>query len=522
MRLHVEPSPWLVWPHAMKSGLCLHGFQERPVTGSPEYVVSDSLRRLGAIVSLSQAGSCASARKAEFQGEIASYWGMQHHQTKQNLLLLNRPQQACELFALSDPRQTIPSGQETVWLSTDTASLKSHYKRMVGRRAKVRAPETPCFYIKLQSHPDVQAPLPEHLLAWISPHVDPNDAERLISWFANKSSLSNRWIALELPGAANSPIYCLNVLSGSVKPNRGTRFGLRAARRRTPVVEHLIPTIIRSSNLDVLDRTEIHSRDLSGTAQRLKDAHVVCVGVGSLGSTVAMQLARSGVGRLTLIDPDTLEAPNLGRHVLGTDELGRSKAVALRDRIRRDLPTIDVDALPTFLELALYEHSAIFERADLVIVTTADWHSEDALWRAKSAEANWGLLQAWSEPHSLIGHALLAPAGLHDARHLFTENGEFKYRCSNWPAGGIIPLPGCGQSFIPGGSLGMANIASMVAQAAVALLSGEAAQAFWFSSINRPEDVAALGGEYLGPKLPDGTHHVQLQRAWPECAEGSE
>ena len=36
LQLHVEPSPWLVWPHAMKSGLCLHGFQQRPITGSPE------------------------------------------------------------------------------------------------------------------------------------------------------------------------------------------------------------------------------------------------------------------------------------------------------------------------------------------------------------------------------------------------------------------------------------------------------------------------------------------------------
>ncbi|WP_422911805.1 ThiF family adenylyltransferase [Pseudomonas sp. MAC6] len=61
-------------------------------------------------------------------------------------------------------------------------------------------------------------------------------------------------------------------------------------------------------------------------AQKLEGARVVCVGVGSLGSTVALQLARSGVGHLTLIDPDHLVSANLGRHVLGADDLGLPKA----------------------------------------------------------------------------------------------------------------------------------------------------------------------------------------------------
>lgn len=522
LRLHVEPSPWLVWPHALKSGLCLHGFQERPVTGSPEVVVTDSLMRLSAIMSLSQEGSCNARRQAEFEAEITSYWGMQCQQTSQNLMLLNRPQQASELYALSDPRQSVPSGQETLWLATNISVLKSHYRRIVGRRAKIRAPQLPGFYVKLQSHPDIRTPPPEHLLAWIKPHVDPNDADRLLTWFEKSSSLPNRWIALELPGATNSPIYCLNVLSGKIQPNRGSRFGLRAARRRAPLVAHLAPLLVRSSSIDVLDRSEIHSRDLSGTAQRLEDAHVICVGAGSLGSVVAMQLARCGVGRLTLVDPDALAAPNLGRHVLGADDLGRLKVVALRERIRRDLPTIDVTALPTFVELATYTHPQIFEKAHLVIVTTADWHSEVALWRAKSAGANWGLLQAWSEPHSQIGHALLAPEGPHDARYLFSENGEFKHRFSNWPEGGIVQLPACGQSFIPGGSLGMANIASMVAQTAVAWLTQEVNETQWLSTVCSPQDIATLGGDYLGPTLPDGTQHIQLQRRWPALTEGME
>ena len=70
LQLEVEPSPWLVWPHAMKSGLCLHGFQQRPITGSPEFVVQDSLARVASIVSLSCIDANKALRDAEFQKEV--------------------------------------------------------------------------------------------------------------------------------------------------------------------------------------------------------------------------------------------------------------------------------------------------------------------------------------------------------------------------------------------------------------------------------------------------------------------
>ena len=521
LRLTVEPSPWLVWPHAMEVGLCLHGFQERPVMGTPEYVVSDSLARLAKIVNLSRMGSCAATRDAEFRREITSYWSRQQGQSLQNLILLDRPQAASKLYALSDPRQTLPSGQETVWLAPDLASLKRHYRRTIGRSPRMRAPEAPGFYAKLRSYPDLRLPAPELLLTWLLPHLAPNDRTQLVAWFNERGSLPNRWIALELPGDASAPIYCLNVRAYGPRLDRGSRFYLRSARRRPAVVVNHPPVLIRATTLDVLDRTEILSRDLSGVAQKLEGARVVCVGVGSLGSTVALQLARSGVGHLTLIDPDHLVSANLGRHVLGADDLGLPKAEALQERIRKDLPTTDVAAFATFAEVVMYKNPEVFDKADLVVVTTADWQSEVALWGAKSNGTSWGLLQAWNEPHTQVGHVLLAPSGAFDARGLFTDNGDFKHKFTEWPEGGVVALPACGESFIPGGSLGMVNIASMVSQAALRALNGNIGSPSWVSSINRPDDVVTLGGNYLGPELPAGMQQALLERDWPEISERS-
>ena len=519
LRLIVEPSPWLVWPHAMEVGLCLHGFQERPVMGAPEYVVSDSLARLGRIVNLSRMGSCAATRDAEFQREITSYWSRQQGLSLQNLILLDRPQAASKLFALSDPRQTLPSGQETVWLATDLTSLKRHCRRTIGRSPRMRAPEAPGFYAKLRSYPDLRLPPPDLLLTWLLPHLAPDDRTQLVAWFNESGSLPNRWIALELPGDTNAPIYCLNVRAYGLQLDRGSRFYLRSARRRSAVVVKNPPVLIRATTLDVLDRTEILSRDLSGVAQKLEGARVVCVGVGSLGSTVALQLARSGVGHLTLIDPDHLVSANLGRHVLGADDLGLPKAEALQEQIRKDLPTTEVTAFATFSEVVMYKNPEVFDKADLVVVTTADWQSEVALWGAKSDGTSWGLLQAWSEPHTQVGHALLAPSGAFDARSLFTDNGEFKHKFTEWPEGGVVALPACGESFIPGGSLGMVNIASMVSQTALRVLSGNIVRPSWVSSINRPDDVVTLGGKYIGPELPSGIQQAQLERDWPVTLE---
>lgn len=515
LTLLVEPSPWLVWPHAMKTGLCLHGFRQRPITGSPEVVVEDSLARLAKIASMSIMGSDQAVRDAEFHNELTSYWSRQHHTSSQNLILLDRPRHASKLCALSDPRQSLPSGQETIWLAANELALKKHYERVSGRPTKIRAAEMPGFYLKLKSHPDIRFPAPRHLLTWLMPHLALADAAQFESWFWARGSLASRWIALELPGPADAPLYCLNVRSPGLMLERGTRFGLRASRRRPARVVDRTPAHVGASTVHVLDRTAILSRDLSGAAGSLESARVVCVGVGSLGSAVALQLARSGVGHLTLIDPETLVSANLGRHVLGADDLGKSKAKALREIIRRDLPTAEVVAHETYAEFVQHEKPGAFADAHLVIITTADWESEVAFWRAKSEGAPWVLLQAWSEPHTQVGHALVAPGGAFDARYLFDDRGSFRHKFTEWPQEGIVALPACGESFIPGGSLGMTSIASMVSQTALRALTGQVEEVAWVSSIYRPQDVTGLGGEYHGPAVADGVQQLVLDRGWP-------
>lgn len=82
--------------------------------------------------------------------------------------------------------------------------------------------------------------------------------------------------------------------------------------------------------------------DVSGQ-QRLLDSSAMVIGLGGLGSPVAMYLAASGVGRLVLVDFDNVELSNLQRQIIhGTDDLGRPKVDSARDMVLSLNPSVRI------------------------------------------------------------------------------------------------------------------------------------------------------------------------------------
>jgi UBA/THIF-type NAD/FAD binding protein len=101
--------------------------------------------------------------------------------------------------------------------------------------------------------------------------------------------------------------------------------------------------------------------------QRLWQSHVVVVGIGGVGSWAAEALARSGVGRLTLIDLDHVAESNINRQVHAlTSTLGAAKVEVMVQRIRDISPDISVHPVDEFIEPG-QEEKLIPADADLVI-----------------------------------------------------------------------------------------------------------------------------------------------------------
>jgi sulfur-carrier protein adenylyltransferase/sulfurtransferase len=80
---------------------------------------------------------------------------------------------------------------------------------------------------------------------------------------------------------------------------------------------------------------------------RLKQAGVLVVGAGGLGSSALLYLAAAGVGRLGIVDPDKVELDNLHRQVIhGTSTLGELKTESARRRLSDLAPQVQIDTYP--------------------------------------------------------------------------------------------------------------------------------------------------------------------------------
>ena len=100
--------------------------------------------------------------------------------------------------------------------------------------------------------------------------------------------------------------------------------------------------------------------------RRLKQARVLLVGAGGLGSPVALYLAAAGVGTLGMVDFDVVDATNLQRQVLhGTPDVGRLKLDSARDRIGAMNPHVAVEPHPVRLTSA--NALELFREYDVVV-----------------------------------------------------------------------------------------------------------------------------------------------------------
>ena len=109
-----------------------------------------------------------------------------------------------------------------------------------------------------------------------------------------------------------------------------------------------------------------------GTLARAAAAHVVVVGIGGVGSWAAEALARSGIGRLTLIDLDHVAESNVNRQIHALEStFGAAKVAAMKDRIAGINPDCVVVVVEEFVDeanvAALIAHC---KHAGIRIVTT--------------------------------------------------------------------------------------------------------------------------------------------------------
>ena len=112
--------------------------------------------------------------------------------------------------------------------------------------------------------------------------------------------------------------------------------------------------------------------------EKLLASRVLIIGMGGLGSPLAMYLAAAGIGHLVLVDDDTVELSNLQRQIIhSTEDIGISKVLSAKQTIQKLNPDINV----TYYEkrLAKQELSSEVSAADIAIDGTDNFSSRFAL-----------------------------------------------------------------------------------------------------------------------------------------------
>lgn len=151
---------------------------------------------------------------------------------------------------------------------------------------------------------------------------------------------------------------------------------------------------------------------------RLRRARVLVAGCGSVGSYVAEQLVRAGVGHVTLLDPDDVSAANLSRANFTAADVGRLKVHALAERLLTINPSLDVTVEPSDLRvLGTDALDALFSGLDLVVSALDDrraqltinqwayWHAVPAVYLGLFAGAKSGEACVVRPPHACFACA---------------------------------------------------------------------------------------------------------------------
>jgi len=222
-----------------------------------------------------------------------------------------------------------------------------------------------------------------------------------------------------------------------------------------------LPPLVEPAAELTVDEVRRYSRHLIipdvGMAgqKRLKNAKVLCVGAGGLGSPALMYLAAAGVGTLGIVEFDVVDESNLQRQIIhGQSDIGRSKAESARDSVREINPLVTINVHETRLDSS--NVMELFAQYDLIVDGTDNFATR---YLVNDACVLLNKPYVWGSIYRFDGQASV----------FWSEFGPC-YRCL-YPE---PPPPGMVPSCAEGGVLGVlcASIGSIQVTEAIKVLTG--------------------------------------------------
>ncbi|GGO84832.1 adenylyltransferase/sulfurtransferase MoeZ [Nocardioides phosphati] len=236
-----------------------------------------------------------------------------------------------------------------------------------------------------------------------------------------------------------------------------------------------IPALVEPAAELTVDEVRRYSRhliipDVGMIGQkRLKNAKVLVIGAGGLGSPALMYLAAAGVGTIGIVEFDEVDESNLQRQIIhGQSDVGRPKAISAKESVEEINPLVKVVVHGERLDNDnVY---AIFEGYDLIVDGTDNFATR---YMVNDAAYFLGIPYVWGSIYRFDGQASVYAAGLRNSDDPVMREAAAEapcYRCL-YPE---PPPPGMVPSCAEGGVLGVlcASIGSIQVNEAIKMLTG--------------------------------------------------
>lgn len=505
----VDRPPFLTWPHVEKDGvLCLMPDHATLSVDDPYDGIVSLLDEAFRMIEASIRGELDD----DFRAEFLTYWDHAQQGTTRTVLSLVEP----------GP----PSRLVSVWEGATQTVIAENDDQL---QAWLRnyGTSTPASKMKLRSG----------VLAWLDevplPARYPSSARQVYDLSARA-------------GAA----HFLDDIARETRPRTFIVFGAntehgpalatavvnrpKVLRGRDPLIAGFRPSAVPENvrharlfggavadrnSIERVDPAWVHGRERDPRISKLRGAVVAVLGCGSVGAPVALALARAGVGRLVLVDKESLSGANVGRHLLGVGSIGSAKAMALARMIRSSLPHVDVTSHVSAVQDLLLRADDPLSKVGLVVSALGDWPAESLLdeWQA-GQEKRVPIVYGWTEPHAAAGHAIVIFAAGDQLRGGLDAYGSPGLVAVRWAQETRHYEPACSAAFDPYGPVELGFVTSMVAQTALDVLLGQAKSGTHRIWLARRASVEAAGGMWsdrmraLAPHAIEGA--TMIERQW--------
>ncbi len=388
-----------------------------------------------------------------FSQEAMNYWEIYC------LKRFNQNQPIVKIFT-TDQVPEIPRVYESIFIESrklviigDDSPIKTRYSNSLGNGrtiSKVKIAEIP---IAFTFTPDNWPKNISDIRRLVTAKLGCSDATKFFTSIGRRGNERHKVVIFRAPGCS------FGYLLPGGPPSKVN------ARNSTKLLPSSCLVPLKVERLDVGWTT---GRDQHPEYIARQQKHVLIIGVGALGSPVAEQLAKAGVGKLTLVDDDNLCSANIGRHVLGANSIGYSKAQQLAQNISARWPSCNVTGLSMNIHEWLKKHG--IDDIDAILDLTGEPEVRRIVDKERKKYPT-DCLIAWMEPYVAAAHACLLKADI----SWFTDHIDRlnRFNAVDWPEEVIAREPSCSSTFQSYTSAAALHAVALTTEAALELIDNK-------------------------------------------------